>query len=50
MGYVFTSEGRKADPFKTKAVIETPVSANVPALEWFLGIVLQLTLKTDMLK
>lgn len=39
VGHVFTSEGLKADPAKTKAISEMPVPADVPALQRFLGMV-----------
>lgn len=37
VGHVFTSEGLKADPSKTKAIFEMPAPKNVPALQRFLG-------------
>lgn len=39
VGHVFTSDGLKADPSKTKAISEMPVPADVPALQRFLGMI-----------
>jgi len=39
VGHVFTSEGLKADPTKTKAISEMPVLTDVTALQRFLGMV-----------
>ena len=39
VGHVFTNEGLKADPSKTKAISEMTVPADVTALQRFLGMV-----------
>ncbi|KAA2234846.1 hypothetical protein F0L74_33115, partial [Chitinophaga agrisoli] len=37
VGHIFTSEGLKADPSKTKAITEMPAPKDVPTLQRFLG-------------
>lgn len=39
VGHVFTAQGLKADPSKTKAISDMPVPKDVPALQRFLGMV-----------
>lgn len=39
VGHVFTSEGLKPDPAKTKAIDEMPIPENVTALQRFLGMI-----------
>ena len=39
VGHVFTSEGLKPDPTKTKAISEMPIPENVTALQRFLGMI-----------
>lgn len=37
VGHIFTSEGLKADPSKTRAISEMPAPKDVPAVQRFLG-------------
>lgn len=54
VGHVFTAQGLKADPFKTKAISDMPVPTDVSALQRFLCMVnlgnLSLTTVTSQLR
>lgn len=39
VGHVFTSEGPKPDPVKTKAIHAMPIPRNITALQCFLGMI-----------